>query len=431
MQTRILSFTILAVVGSCAQAQNVQVQNALNGFSRNDTQREVNRAIAILCPAAGRLAAQLQRDCNALVGGAFNGNGAVRGAIEQLTPDNAPISANRAMGAQGLGIRQAMPSGLSFFSKGEPRGGGFNAGWQWASENAEESRWSVFGTFDARSSEREASANMDGFDSDGTGLLIGAERELSDTSRIGVALRYRNSDVDFTAGSGTQDLRDIGADLFYSISGTSPWYFNTLLSVGRRNTEQVRRTNYTLDAATVVAQTYSADFDTSLKGASATLGYAINSDQLMFDPYVQFEYQERSVDGYDESARDPNANGGGWAIRAGQQDASTTSATLGARMSYAISGATAVFVPFLDLAFVNVLSQDDEATRLNFLGDISPVRENFFARNDEEDKRYGTASLGLSAQFSEGLSGFLRYSRHFSEDRYEQSGFYLGFRWDL
>ena len=144
-----------------------------------------------------------------------------------------------------------------------------------------------------------------------------------------------------------------------------------------------------------------------------------------------YSIQRQSVDGYDERARNPNASGGGWAIRAGSQSGSSTKATVGARMSYAISGASAVFVPFIDLAFVNMLNQDDEATRLSFLGDISPVRERFFARNDEEDDSYGTASLGLSAQFSEGLSGFLRYSRHFSEDRFDQSGFYLVFRCDL
>jgi uncharacterized protein with beta-barrel porin domain len=431
MHTRIFSLIALALFGTAAQAQNQQVLGALNGFSRNDTQREVNRAIAILCPAAGRLAAQLQLDCNALVGGAFRGNEAVRGAINQLTPDNAPISANRALGAPSLGTRQAMPSGLSFFSKGEARSGGFNSGWTWANESPESAIWSVFGTFDARSSEREASANMDGFDSDSSGFLIGAERMLTESSRVGIAFRYRNADLDFSAGSGSQDMRDLGADLFYSVSGASPWYFNSLLSVGRRNTDQVRLTNYTLDAATVVAQAYRADFDTSLSGASATLGYAFNSAALMFDPYVAFEYQRQSVDGYDESASNPNASGGGWAIRADSQSNSSTKATLGARLSYAISGASAVFVPFIDLAFVNVLSQDDEATRLSFLGDISAVRERFLASNDEEDDSYGTASLGLSAQFSEGMSGFLRYSRHFSEDRFEQSGFYLGFRWDL
>lgn len=216
MHTRIFSLIALALFGSAAQAQNQQVLNALNGFSRNDTQREVNRAIAILCPAAGRLAAQLQQDCNALVGSAFRGNEAVRGAIAQLTPDNAPFSANRALRASGLGTRQAMPSGLSFFSKGEPRSGGFNSGWTWAGEQPESAIWSVFGTFDGRSSERDSSANMDGFDSDSAGLLIGVERTLTESSRMGLAFRYRNTDLDFGAGSGSQDLRDLGADLFYS-----------------------------------------------------------------------------------------------------------------------------------------------------------------------------------------------------------------------
>ena len=57
---------------------------------------------------------------------------------------------------------------------------------------------------------------MDGFDSDSAGLLIGVERTLTESSRMGLAFRYRNTDLDFGAGSGSQDLRDLGADLFYS-----------------------------------------------------------------------------------------------------------------------------------------------------------------------------------------------------------------------
>jgi outer membrane autotransporter protein len=426
-----LSLSALSLIASYASAQNAQVLDVLNRLSdANLTQRETNRAIAILCPAGGRLSARLQADCNALVGAAFGGNAAVRGAIGQLTADNAPLSANRALSQNNMG---SAPGGIaSLLSKtGAGSGNGLQLNWRAAMDNDIAGSWSIFATFDARSSERDASANLDGFDSDSRGFLLGIERSLTPSTRLGLALRYRDSDLDFSASSGQQETRDLGVDLLYAYQGESPWYFNALLSSDARNTDQVRLTNYVLDATTTVSQRYSADFDTSVRGASVGFGYAFARDQLSFTPYLQFERRQQEVDGYDERASDPNGNGGGWAIRAGDQSNSSTSATLGARLSYAISGANGVYLPFAELAWVNVLSQKDEATRLLFLGDISTVRELFFAANDREDDRYGIASLGMSAQFAEGWSGYLRYTRHFSEDRFAQSGFYLGMRMEF
>jgi uncharacterized protein with beta-barrel porin domain len=430
MHTKIFSIISLSLCAASANAQNAQVLDALNRFSgSNTTQRETNRAIAILCPGSGRLSARLQADCNALVGGAFAGNAAVRSAIAQLTADNAPLSANRTLGLSSVGWQAQAAAGI-----GGKIGGpiaSLRLNWRSAVGDDNGWMWSAFGSADVVAKTRDVSANVDGFDDDSRGILLGIERTVTASSKLGLALRYRTGSLDFSANSGAQDTRDLGLDLLYTYQGESPWYFHALASAGNRNTEQTRLTRYTLDASTSVAQRFQADFDTTLRGASLGLGYVFARDQLSFTPYLQLERRTQKVDAYSESASDPNGNGGGWAIRTEAQSGTSTSATLGARMSYAISGSNGVYLPFAELAWVNVLSQKDEATQLNFLGDTGTVRERFFAANDAEDDRYGSASLGISAQFAEGFSGFLRYSRHFSQDRFAQSGFYFGLRMEF
>jgi uncharacterized protein with beta-barrel porin domain len=430
MHTKIISLLTLSLYATLSNAQNAQVLDALNRFSdSNATQRETNRAIAILCPGSGRLSARLQADCNALVGGAFAGNAAVRTAIAQLTADNAPLSANRALALSSTGWQAQASAGIGGKIGGPI--GNLRLNWRTAVGDDSSTLWSAFGSADVRSNTRDVSANVDGFDDDSRGILLGIERTVTPSSKLGLALRYRTGSLDFSGSSGTQDTRDLGFDLLYSYQGESPWYFQALASAGKRGTEQTRLTRYTLDTTTSVAQRYQADFDTALRAASIGLGYVFARDQLSFTPYLQLERRTQKVDAYSESASDPNGNGGGWAIRTEAQTGTSTSATLGARISYAISGSNGVYLPFAELAWVNVLSQKDEATQLNFLGDTGTVRERFFAANDAEDDRYGTASLGISAQFAEGFGGFLRYSRHFSEDRFAQSGFYFGLRMEF
>jgi uncharacterized protein YhjY with autotransporter beta-barrel domain len=424
------SMLTLALISAAplAFAQNQAVLGALNGFSDNNTQREVNRAVAILCPAGNRLTDRLQADCNALVGAAFRQNTNVRDAIRQLTPDSAPVSVNRALAQLGsIGANAGTASSAFFGEKTGPGGSPFSGMVSWAND-VEGSNWSLFGSLESRSSDRDASSNMDGFDSDRNGATLGALYRLTSESNIGLALRYRDGELNFTGGSGGQDQRDLGFTALYSYAGESPWHFDAQVTRINRDTDQVRNTRYTLDATTSVDQRYFSEFDTSLQNASATLGYVFAADSWQWNPYAQVEFRKQSADGYDERALNPTANGAGWAIRTADQDQNDTLLTIGLRASVASSQDWGVLQPFADVAFVSV-NDDDENTQLSFVGDTSAARERFFAFNDVEDDSYGQVSIGVSAQWRSGFAGFLRYSQNFSESRFEQRGVHLGFNW--
>jgi uncharacterized protein with beta-barrel porin domain len=301
--------TLFASISS-AYAQNAQVLAALNRFSNNNTQRETARAIAILCPASGRLNDRLQQDCNALVGAAFRDNQGVRGALAQLAADQTPLAANRAQLASAADVLSARSADFSGkIGGGLMANGPYTLGWNFAMSDAGFGPWAFFGTVEARNVDRDASDNQDGFNGDGYGITLGLDRRISDAGVIGAALRYRKNSQDYTGASGKLDQRDISGDVYFSLNGESPWYVNAIASIGRRSSDQVRNTNYGLDSTTAVAQQFFSDFDTDLSSAAFTVGYQIHSDAVNFDPYFQLEYARQKVDGYDERAANPSANG--------------------------------------------------------------------------------------------------------------------------
>ncbi len=412
-------------------AQNADVLAALNRFTRTDTQRETARVIAIVCPTAGRASARFQQDCNSLVGAAFQNNAAIPGALASLVADQTPLAANRALIAGAADLLSSRSSG----SFGKIGGGNglmaFSAqtpGWNFANGDGPMGDWAIFGSIESGQIERDASANQDGFDSSVRGILLGIDRSVGASGVIGGALRYRKTDSDFSGGSGKVDQRDLIGDVYLSLRNQSPWYFTALGSFGSRSSDQVRNTNYTLDAATVIAQSYAADFDTSLFSGALTLGYQANFDAFNLDPYLQLEYARQKVDGYDERALNATGNGAGWAVQVADLTGSTSTGSLGVNGNWAISGSNGVYQPFFGLRWTQVIDSTENGVTLRFLGDTAATRATFIAGTDKEDRSYGTLMLGLSAQFADGVGGFLRLSRHFSEARYSNTGVQLGFR---
>ena len=415
-------------------AQNAQVQAALNQFANNATQREAIRAIAIICPTAGRASQRFQQDCNSLVGAAFAGNGNVRRALAALVADQTPVAANRAFLAGAGEILSARISG-GFGKMGGPGLMGMtsmsnqNSGWNFAAdEGTSFGPWSLFGSVENAQIDRDASANQDGFDSSAYGALVGIDRRVGDNGVFGGAFRYRKTSADYTSDSGELDQRDLIGDVYLSLRGQSPWYFTALGSVGKRNSDQTRRANYTVDATTTVSQSYLSSFDTNLLSGALTLGYQANFDAFNLDPYFQLEYARQKVDGYDERASNTSGNGAGWAVQVADVTGSTSSASIGTNASWAISGSNGVYQPFIGLRWTQVIDSQTDNVGLRYLGDVGPRRETFFATADREDRNYGTLMLGLSAQFADGIAGFIRLSRHFSESRYSNTGAQLGFR---
>jgi outer membrane autotransporter protein len=435
-----IAFLGLAGAGAhqTAAAQETPI-SVLTRLVNSQSQQALGRAIGTICPAGNRLTARLQADCNALVGAAFQGDPGVAAALRQITPDNVNASFDRSNAQAGARTLAGLHGSLGSTSLGfvEEEDGvvlAFLPNLEGAAYAAasEVGPWSVFAHLDLADYRRDASLNEDGFDADRRVVTVGIDRRFSDTFNAGIAVGFGNDDLEFTSGSGSQDIDELRLLAYASWVGSQGWYLDALANWQQRDVDQVRRVAYTLGSGVAVDQRFSADFDSDVTSLSLNLGRTWQHEAFGWNPYVGVEWSSIEADGYTEQASAPDANGAGWAIVAPDADSDVTTANLGLRVDWAISGANGVWVPQLDVAFVQVLSQDEDSLPVNLSGDLSPLRqlaiERFAIRNDEEDDNYIRAGLGLVAQWSQGRSGFINLARHFGNGRYVQTELTFGFR---
>lgn len=425
---------LLVVLPGLGLAQTTPI-DVLSQFTISDSQREVARAIGTLCPAGNRVNARLQSDCNNLVGAAFQGAGTVRGAISAITPDSARVAVDRGQfpGASAQASGGAGGIGAGGYAIG---GSGFRESWwlaasgQQAEAVADFGAWGLYATLASSRQERDASPNQDGYDDEARSLLLGVDRRLAAGWSVGAGLSVGRRDADYTGASGSQEADDTALNLHAGWSGQG-WYADTLLSLGQRETEQARRTQYG-NANVTVNQIYRARYDSDTQRLALTLGHRFGQGTWSLDPYVQFEKLRTDVDAYDEVASAPDAPGGGWAVSVDAQEERQLRGTLGLRASWVVSGDSGVFLPYLDAGWVTLLDSDENDAFVRYTGDrseavgLSGLR--FAMRADAEDDSWGRVAVGIAAQFAHGRAGFLRYVQTFGEDRYARRELQLGGR---
>jgi outer membrane autotransporter protein len=426
----------LLVMAGGAHAQNPAVDR-LTQFATTEPQRQNATAIGVLCFPGNRLTARLQADCNNLVGNAFTADPAsdtaVRAALAIITADNATVPIDRS----GLGKLSLLPSaptqggpGLAALMQADQSMMSLSL----SDDGSGGSNWSMFVNARFNNDEHDATSNADGFDRDGRAVTVGVDLRTSAATHLGAAISYAKSDMNYTGNSGSLDSTDVGFNLFAGWQGSSGFYLDSLLAINRRSSDQIRRIAYGLGANTV-NQRFDSSFDTDDNLLALTAGYQFASGAASFDPYVRVEFVDAKSDGYSEASRSPGDNGGGWGVQVASIDEKFTRAIFGFRAAYAISGSNGVYVPFVDLSWINVSGADNNPAGMRYLGDLStavnatPV--DFFLPADKGDNSYASAALGLSAQWANGWSGFLSYRQYLAFDRYDQREINTGLRMEF
>lgn len=432
VKANIAGLLLLAWAGG-VYAQNPAVDR-LTQFARSEPQRRNATAIGVLCFPGNRLTARLQSDCNTLVGAAFGADpatdGAVRAALANITADNATVPIDRS----GLGKLNLLPTSPSATGPGwaallsaDKSMVSLNI----AGDDAGASDWSMFLNARFNNDEHDPTSNADGFDRDGNAVTVGVDLRTSASTHVGAAVNYAKSDLKYSGGSGTLDSSNLGFNLFAGWQGSNGFYLDSLLTFNSGDNDQIRRISYGL-GANAVDQRFDANFNSDERLLALTAGFQIAHGAASFDPYVRVEWVDAQSDGYSESSRNPTANGGGWAVRVQAIDETFARAVLGLRAAYAISGSNGVYVPFVDLSWINVSGADSNPAGMRYLGDLSssvsaaPV--DFFLPADDGDDSYASAAVGMSAQWANGWSGFVSYRQYLAFDRYQQREVNTGLR---
>ncbi|RMD64776.1 autotransporter outer membrane beta-barrel domain-containing protein [Candidatus Parcubacteria bacterium] len=426
----------------------------LGSLAKTPPQREMGRVIGVVCPkqVAG---GNLQRDCDALIQAAAQQDPSAGEALAQVTPDqvSAPIDASQTAmqiqmrnigarlaalraGAQGIAL-----SGLSFSLNGQPiQLAALGSGWM----NAADTKGSPLGTLaggrlgvfvngDVRLGSRDRTDLTEGFEFDTYGVTLGADYRFQDTFVAGTSIGYANNSIDIDEGRGELDSDGWSGSLYATwykdFDARNGIYVDGLTTYGTLEYDQIRAIRYRLQTGTQVNQELSGDFDGSQWAFSFGGGYRWQQGALSVGPVLYLDYISASVDGYNETARDPSAPGSGWRIHISDQDIESLTTKLGLDLNYAMNKSWGVLVPQLKLDWVHEFKLDADSITGYFIED--PTREAFQLEVDRPDRDYLYFGIGAVMQLTRGLSGHVFYRKLLGHDTLNMDSISLGLRMEF
>jgi outer membrane lipase/esterase len=261
-------------------------------------------------------------------------------------------------------------------------------------------------SFDAQGNSPKASSND-------VNLTLGVDVRASDSVTAGIALGVGQSNAD-TAGGGGYKLQDISG-MGYVTYHQGGGYVGGYANFGQSNFSDIDR-RIQIGTAT---RNESGKADGSHLGGGLTGGWWFDVGSLRTGPFANVEWQTIKVNGYNEHGDDSTA------MWFGRQQRDALIGTLGWRVQGHWQAGNTVLSPYAELAW----NHDSKAEARDVTAGLNSMNGSFALSGYMPDKTWGSADLGLSAQFSPRLSGWAGYSGRFSDSSQKYNSVNLGLKY--
>lgn len=296
-------------------------------------------------------------------------------------------------------------------------------------------RWGLFGHFNLESLDRDATALQRGFDSDRSGVQIGADYRLSDRAFVGALLSVENTDTEFdpdAAGTnftpatndGAADADGISLTVYGSRSLGATMWIDGSLGVGQTDYEFARNAVFQ-ESTRSVAQTDlaglgSADGDEFSAGIG--FGHDYTRDAFSGGAYVRANFTQTDVDRFVES----DAAATGLAMDVAERTRRSMIATLGWRGSYTFSTDWGVVLPQLRIELERELEDDPDSVDASYV--LDTAQSVFTLAGDSPDESWVNAALGVMIVAPNGWSLFVDGELLTGHDYLDRQRFTIGAR---
>jgi len=241
---------------------------------------------------------------------------------------------------------------------------------------------------------------------------------------VGLAGGYSHLNLDFAQnidvdGGGVEaDNYNISAYLtFYS----GDFYVDGIFTYGWSDYEIDRKINVALTNSNLfVSRDTFATPEGEQFNASLSSGYNFHTGGLTYGPYVRVTYLNANIDGYDEQGA------GGLNLRVDDQDVDSLESIVGGQISYAFSQTFAVIVPHVRVEWHH--EYFDSSREFNVSYANASNNASLTLKSDRLDGDYFNVGAGVSANFKQGLQGFLDYETVLELKNVENHIFTAGLR---
>ena len=309
-------------------------------------------------------------------------------ALTAVAPEVAPMvqktqteTANQVFGAVGTRL-----TGGSISTGGEGMASGdsiFKRGAMW-----------VQGLFNK--SKLDDTSKAKGFDADSSGIAFGAEKFVTDDTKVGIGYAYTNTDIDGFMRSTDVDTHTA---ILYGEYKPSNWYVNGIATYGWSDYEESK---------SVAGVGVKADYDVETFGLQAMTGYDMNVNGLGITPEAGLRYVHIKQDAYKDSADQ----------RVSANDSDILTGVIGAKVSKNFELSNGMNIkPEARIAATYDLFNDD----VNSV--VTLANGSAYAVDGEALDRFGMEfGAGVTAEVNDNVELSLGYEGKFREDYQDHTG---------
>ena len=309
-------------------------------------------------------------------------------ALTAVAPEVAPMvqhtqteTANQVFGAIGTRL-----SGGSISTGGEGMSSGDNV--------FERAAMWVQGLFNH--SKLDDTSKAYGFDADSSGVAMGAEKYVTEDTKVGLGYAYTNTDIDGFMRSTDVDTHTA---FVYGEYKPSNWYVNGIASYGWSDYDESKN---------VAGINVKSDYDVETFGLQAMTGYDMQFKHFGLTPEVGLRYVHISQDGYTDSA-DQKVSG---------NDSDILTGVIGAKVSKTWTLENGMNIkPEARIAATYDLTNDDTNSVVTLANGSA-----YMVEGDALDRFGMEFGAGVTAEVNNNVDFSLGYEGKFREDYQDHTG---------
>ena len=235
-----------------------------------------------------------------------------------------------------------------------------------------------------------------GFDADSSGVAMGAEKYVTEDTKIGLGYAYTNTDIDSFMRSTDVDTHTA---FVYGEYKPSNWYVNGIASYGWSDYSEDKN---------VSGVGVKADYDAETFGLQAMTGYDMQLKHFGLTPEVGLRYVHISQDGYTDSADQ----------KVSSSDSDILTGVIGAKVSKTWTLENGMNIkPEARIAATYDLMNDDVNSVVTLANGSA-----YMVEGDALDRFGMEFGAGVTAEVNDNVEFALGYEGKFREDYQDHTG---------
>lgn len=328
-----------------------------------------------------------------------------------------------------------------------------------ADEGQKYSAWGGFLNGSYGYGRKNDTALENAFDFDGSELTLGLDYRFSNNFVLGGLVGYKKQDIEFDAAASAIRVTDGGME----IDGTSviafglyqggQWYASGSLGFETLSYEVERNIKYGSNNPDIGAANSTAfsEPEADVLMATFSTGYAFHANRFTFEPYLNAEYMDITIDSFDELRSVDSSTGfqddDAFNLTIAKQEFDTLDVIVGAKFQYTLTPSFGVVVPYAKIEAHNEVLNEAREIQAGY-GSLSDIQSgtgilSFSVPTDAIDDSYYTWSVGFSTvlrggrqrtfdgPITGGLMAFVQYQSIEGLDNYDEQIISGGFRYEF